>query len=255
MHNETGQNNSDTLITIIIVTYNAGAYLEKCLASIAGQLEKKIEVIVVDGGSGDNTLYILQHSELPRLRWISEPDKGIYDAMNKGVRMAGGRWFYFLGSDDTLRPEFSQLAAHLTSADTIYYGDVHPVYNSSKKGFDILSGKFDAYRMAKYCINHQAILYPAAVFIKYSYNIRYRINADYALNLQAWGDASFEKKYYPIVIADYNMSGMSSSVTDEKFKADKLQLVKQYLGRKIYFRLLFKRLKKKILGQDTTYDL
>jgi len=255
MHNENLQNSNNILISIVIATYNAGAYLEKCLGSISSQREKRIEVIVIDGGSTDNTLQILQQAVLPRLKWISEPDGGIYDALNKGVRLSGGSWLYFLGSDDTLRPEFSQLAEHLDSPDTLYYGDVRPVYTDSKKGFDIVHGKFDAYRMAKYCINHQAILYPSLVFEKYSYNILYKINADYALNMQVWGDETWEKKYYPLEIANYNMSGISSFKIDERFKKDKLKLVKQYFGRKIYFRLLFKRMKKKILGQDTTYDL
>ncbi|MFT3705739.1 MAG: glycosyltransferase family 2 protein [Agriterribacter sp.] len=245
----TEQKNKDTSISIIIATYNAGDYIRECLSSISSwQKSEAIEIIAVDGGSTDNTLQILKEYK-GNITWTSEPDKGIYDALNKGAAMATGRWLYFLGSDDRLLPGFEEMASKLKDENTIYYGDTEAFYTGNKPSFEILHGRFDAYRLAKYCINHQAVIYPAKVFSKYHYNLRYKVFADYALNIQVWGDKSFKKMYYPINIAAYHMGGFSSVQKDEAFKKDKPALIKKYMGWGMYFRFLYKRYKKKLLGQ------
>lgn len=89
-------------VSVITVTLNATATLRECLDSVARQTGIQVEHIVVDGGSTDGTLDILRGYHNPALRWISEPDKGIADAMNKGARMAAGNWLYFLQADDRM---------------------------------------------------------------------------------------------------------------------------------------------------------
>jgi hypothetical protein len=124
--------------------------------------------------------------------------------------MARGHWIYFLGSDDLLLPGFNEMADQLKSPDTVYYGIPKGYYLQSKKpDFILLAGKFSRYKMAKYCLNHQVILYPSSVFIRYRYQPKYKVLADYALNLQVWGDA-LQKKFVPIEIALYNMTGFSA---------------------------------------------
>src|SRR5687767_5868627 len=95
------------LISIIIPTYNSGQVIDSALASVASQSLSNYEVIVVDGLSTDETLQIAQKylDQGLKIIVVSEKDSGIYDAMNKGLKIATGRWIYFLGSDDTL---FSQ---------------------------------------------------------------------------------------------------------------------------------------------------
>jgi glycosyltransferase involved in cell wall biosynthesis len=236
------------IVSIIIPTLNRALDIKACMLSIRALQNKKIEVIVVDGGSTDNTLQILK--EYPEnLSWISEPDKGIYDAMNKGVAMAKGKWVYFMGSDDKLLPGFNEMMHHLNDENAVYYGDTEAYYTGAKPSFEILHGEFNRYRLAKYCINHQAVIYPAKVFKNNRYNLRYKVFADYALNIQVWGDESFKKIYFPINIAVYNMSGFSSVQKDEIFKKDKPGLIKQYMGWGVYLRFLYKRYKKRLLGQ------
>ena len=87
-------------ISIITVCFNSAATIETTIESVAAQTYKNIEYIVVDGNSLDRTLEIISNHETIITKWISEPDKGLYDAMNKGIRMATGEVIGFINSDD-----------------------------------------------------------------------------------------------------------------------------------------------------------
>jgi glycosyltransferase involved in cell wall biosynthesis len=88
--------NNAPKISIITVTFNAGLSLEQTINSVAEQSYKNIEYIIVDGGSTDGTIDLLKKYNGQIAQWISEPDRGVYDAMNKAVTMATGNWIYFL---------------------------------------------------------------------------------------------------------------------------------------------------------------
>jgi len=241
---------NEPVVSVIIATYNAGKFLEECLASIAAQAFTSIEIIVIDGGSTDDTVKIAKAFDKLPLTLVSEPDKGIYDALNKGAKIAKGKWLHFLGADDILLPGFSELAAKLQDADTIYYGDSKEYYDAGvKPDFIILTGRFSKYRLAKYCMNHQAIIYPSSVFKKYHYQLKYKVLADYALNIVVWGDNDFKQEYHPVFIARYNMNGFSSLNKDELFNKEKNTLIKKYMGWPVYLRLVFKQIKKRILRE------
>jgi glycosyltransferase involved in cell wall biosynthesis len=247
---ESQSNGKNYTVSIIIATCNAGENIRACLNSIISQSADGIEIIVVDGGSTDQTIPILQSVQHPSLKWTTGKDEGIYDALNKGTKIARGKWFYFLGSDDLLLPGFSKIIAKLVSPKTVYYGIPEPYYLPGRRpDYELLSGKFSRYKLAKYPLNHQSILYPRAVFRKYSYQPDYPVFADYALNLQVWGDTGFERKFYPIPIVKYNMTGFSSSVRDTVFAHDKPQLIKENLGLFTYYRWLWKTFKKKMRGE------
>lgn len=86
-------------ITIVTVCFNAELVLEQTMLSVLNQTYKDIEYLLIDGGSKDGTLDIIKKYS-DRVRWISEPDKGIYDAMNKGIKMASGEWINFMNAGD-----------------------------------------------------------------------------------------------------------------------------------------------------------
>lgn len=95
-------------VSIITASYNSEATLEATIESVYNQTYQDIEYIIIDGGSSDKTVSIIQKFEplfSGRLKWISEPDKGIYDAWNKGLEIATGEWIAFLGSDDIYLPD------------------------------------------------------------------------------------------------------------------------------------------------------
>jgi glycosyltransferase len=87
-------------VTIITVTYNSEKYLEQCIGSVLSQDYPQIEYIVVDGNSGDRTLDIIRKYEPHITKWVSEPDGGMFDALNKGISMATGDIIGMLHSDD-----------------------------------------------------------------------------------------------------------------------------------------------------------
>jgi len=105
-------------ISIITITLNSDHYLEQTITSVVNQTYSNIEYIIIDGGSTDSTLDIIKNYELNIDRWISEPDEGIADAMNKGLALATGDYILFLHSDDYLlnKMVLKQAAIYLTDA-------------------------------------------------------------------------------------------------------------------------------------------
>lgn len=113
------------LITIITVTFNAEKVIGKTLSSLSGQTFSDFEHLVIDGNSTDHTLDILKKSALPSTKWISEPDKGLYDAMNKGLRMAKGKYVLFLNAGDSFHDAttLESYAEEALQNKDIIYGD------------------------------------------------------------------------------------------------------------------------------------
>lgn len=123
------------LISIITVTYNAENHLGTTIKSIASQTYKNIEYIVVDGDSKDSTLNIIKQNRSIIDKWISEPDKGLYDAMNKGLIMATGDYVWFMNAGDLIyAPDtITNILSEITDAD-VYYGQAMVI---DEKGKDI----------------------------------------------------------------------------------------------------------------------
>jgi glycosyltransferase involved in cell wall biosynthesis len=118
-------------VSIITVTYNSANTLTDTIQSVLAQTYRDIEYIIIDGGSKDSTLDIVRQYESDfegRLKWISESDKGIYDAMNKGIRLATGEVVGILNSDDfyTSPNVVNQLVRYFDNSDIdAVYGDIH----------------------------------------------------------------------------------------------------------------------------------
>ncbi len=88
------------LISVITICYNAAAGIERTIQSVLGQTYRNIEYIIIDGGSSDGTVDIIKKYEDRFEYWVSEPDKGIYDAMNKGIKHAEGEWLNMMNAGD-----------------------------------------------------------------------------------------------------------------------------------------------------------
>jgi glycosyltransferase involved in cell wall biosynthesis len=230
------------LISIVTVTFNAEKYIDQCIASVKNQSYPNIEHIIIDGGSTDETIAKLEKSNVKF--WISEPDKGIYDAMNKSIKYTNGDWILFLGADDTLFAGFSELCELLLDKNTIYYGQ-------SLLNEKILGGEFDAYRLAKFNICHQCIFYPKAVFQKYQFNLAYKIRADHDLNIRCFADPEFNFKYYPILVSRFAAGGFSSSYDDINFFRDRDQIIKHNFGSYIYFLFKLRKFRHWLKGKKT----
>jgi glycosyltransferase involved in cell wall biosynthesis len=154
---------------------------------------------------------------------ISEPDMGIYDAMNKARSLATGDWLLFLGCDDVLKDDISSIVRSLNRPETVYYGDV------IRRSQGVVSGgRFSKYRLMNRNFCHQAVFYPRQVYRQYAYSLDYPWLADYAYNIRLYG-ADIPFVYLNIVVTLYNDKG-GSSFGDAAFERDKLRLIRESFG-------------------------
>jgi glycosyltransferase involved in cell wall biosynthesis len=201
-------------ISVVTAVRNGAATIRACLRSVAEQDVPGVEHVVVDGSSTDGTADIVRSS--PGVTWVSEPDAGTYDAMNKGVRMASGDFILFLGADDVLLADLRAVASRLTDPKTIYYGDAY--WPGRHRLYD---GRFGAMKLALRNICHQSMFYPRAVFAKYAFDLRYRLQADWELNMRCFSDPDLRLEYLPLLVARYNdVDGSSTRHRDAALEAD-----------------------------------
>lgn len=202
-------------LSIIIPTYNSALVLPKALDSIVCQTFTDWEVLLMDGDSSDDTLKIAQSYNDPRIRIYSEPDKGIYDAMNKGIKKANGEWLYFLGSDDWLlnKGVLQQVFASNIEEYDVIYGDVEAPQLAPQN-----NGKWSL-ETIDYNRCHQGVLYKKNIFKKIGYyNLDYPVCADFDINLKWFFSKKIQKKYFHITIAHYSADGFSGKCVDTLFE-------------------------------------
>ena len=223
--------NKQALVSIVCVTLNAAKSLPDLIKSIDKHRTDAVEFIICDGGSSDGTIDILIENEKAIDFWISDPDNGIYDAMNKSLNYIKGQWVIFLGADDLLSEGFGKMIPLLKEPNTIYYGNV--LYYGKE-----LLKLYDDYYLTKLNFCHQAIFYPKAVFTKYQYDLQYKVYADYHLNLRCWKDPMFKFVHADYLVASFPDGGFSTYTKDVAFEKDRDMLFKKYLKRSSYYRYL-----------------
>lgn len=211
------------LISVITVVYNGLDTIEGSILSVLEQSYKDFEYIIIDGGSTDGTLDIIKKYSEGINYWVSEPDEGIYDAMNKGVTLSQGDYIIFLGCDDVLFDVLHEVAPLLLNKTTSYYGDV-----VLSKSNEVYGGKFYPLKLFSKNIPHQAIFYSRNVFDGNGFDLKYVAVADYAFNLKAFSRQEHGFSYIPKIIAKYNNeSGISSTVVDQAFSLDKPRIIRE----------------------------
>lgn len=241
-------------ITVITATYNSSKTLEYAILSVINQTFKNIEYIIIDGKSTDGTINILKKYN-KYLKWISEEDSGIYDALNKGISLARGEFIYILGSDDCLVNEkvFEDISLYLTDDTDIVSGTVWIIdeKNSLQKEYD---NKINFKRLHEgYNIPHQGMFVKTKLLKKYNFDCGYRIVADYDLFLKMYLNKQIKFKFIDNKIAFYSNFGESSlKIIERKYEKDlvmkkhKINFKKKQIGdREIYIK--YKVLLKKIL--------
>ncbi len=215
------------LFSVITPVFNDADGLQKTLASVLAQPSSLFEYLVRDGGSTDGTVALLERQP-ESMRWVSEPDSGVYAAMNKGLAAATGEFIYFLGAGDTLRPGIlAALAAEIPQKPlTYFYGNVYAAAYGR-----VYNGRYSPWKLSRLNICHQAVFAHRSLFDRLGpFDTRYAIMADHVWNMKAFGDPSVAKIYSKRVIADYAAGGLSQQQPDPQLIADRLQLIKQYLG-------------------------
>lgn len=208
-------------ITIVTATYNSGRTLRDTMESVLGQSYRDIEHIIVDGGSRDNTMDIVRELEpryQGRLRYISERDRGIYDAMNKGIGMASGDVVGMLNSDDFLTSPhvIETIASALsTGGNDAVYGDIHFVdgENPGKCVRYYSSRSFRPWMMRLgFQPAHPSFYCRKSVYDRYgAFDIEFRIAADFENLLRLIYINRISTAYIPMDCVTMRTGGASTS--------------------------------------------
>ena len=202
-------------ISVITVCYNSEASIEYTLQSMVTQSYPNLEYIIIDGGSTDNTLNIISKYQDNIDQIISERDKGIYDALNKGIALASGDLIGILHSDDTFEPNILSKVAQYYKTDVIITGDCYRNLNS-KKGI-IKNNKPLKVLKHEMAINHPATFIPKAIYNKLgSYDTTYEIAADNKLIASAW-KLGIEFDYINSIVTNFSYGGKSDNQRSKSY--------------------------------------
>jgi glycosyltransferase involved in cell wall biosynthesis len=215
-------------ISIVTVVRNSAGTIASCLASVGQQVHADIEHIVVDGCSTDGTIDVI-HAEGTHLAWfLSEPDKGIYDALNKGLRFATGEVIGILHSDDLFaEPEILQRVHQQLSNDTIEacYGDLLYVdrEDTSKVIRYWKSGQYDPQRFYwGWMPPHPTFFVKRTVYEKYGlFNLDMGSAADYELMLRFLVKNCVRTTYIPDVLVKMRVGGTSNASLANRIRANR----------------------------------
>jgi glycosyltransferase involved in cell wall biosynthesis len=209
-------------LTVITIVYNNARDIERTINSVLNQSYKKIEYIVIDGASTDGTLEIVQRYQNQITKIISEPDKGIYDAMNKGLALAKGDYVLFMNSVE-------DVFAAAPGAD-IYYGETE-MYNDkwenlgrrrheAPEEFDWTSFKFGMN------ISHQAIYIRRSIIVPYDLSYKYSSDIDWIIKAAKKASNIVNVHRY---VAKYLVGGMSKKKHMESLR-ERFKIFTKYYG-------------------------
>lgn len=207
-------------ISVVTVSFNTVNEIEKTILSVLNQTYDNIEYIIIDGGSTDGTVDIIKKYADRLAYWVSEPDKGTYDAMNKGIKHAKGEWINFMNSGDSFCNKNVITKMYNSAIDdnigclygnsqeyreeTLYSVKPSPFYKSSKKHF----GKG---------ICHQSMFFRTILLKQHLYNLSLPIAADFEMAYWIYKKNKGKFLYKDIDVAFYDISGYSNKHVGEAY--------------------------------------
>ncbi len=205
-------------ISIITVVFNRVHTIEQLLASVVDQTYKNIEFIIIDGGSTDGTVDLIKKYEHGITKWISEPDNGIYNAMNKGIKLATGDYIEIIGSDDALagKNAISNIIPALNDKPDILSCTeyiVHPKEKRQRIFYNHDARNKDTYKGGM--VGHAAMFARRELFDRYPFDEKYKIVSDYKFFLQCYFDESVYIKYIDTPVAYFETDSEGASANKE----------------------------------------
>lgn len=234
-------------ISIVTITYNAEAVLQRTLDSVSSQTYRGIEHLIIDGASKDGTMDLVSRykvRDLPyEVRAVSEPDKGIYDAMNKGLRLATGEYIVFLNAGDTLHDEKTldmvasslQLAAN-SQQPAVIYGDTNIVDDEGhflrKRHLSVPDNLTWRSFKQGMLVCHQAFYARLDIARDIPYDLQYRHSADVDWCIRVMKEA--ERRHLPLVrvqgvVADF-LDGGDSSKNHRASLRERFHVMRRHYG-------------------------
>lgn len=216
-------------LSIITINYNNCDGLKRTIDSVVSQTFTDYEWIVIDGGSNDGSFELIEKYQKHFTYWVSEPDGGIYQAMNKGIAHANGDWYIFLNSGDWLfnNEVLSMVFSSNNDAD-ILYGDV--MYHwPDKRGLELEKKPetLSLYYFYTDTLCHQATFYKKEIFKTHRYNENFRICSDWALYIQLLTEG-YKFSHLPICITNFAQDGISTHL-NESHLAERRRVIEEYI--------------------------
>ena len=204
-------------VSVITAVFNGAKTIQDCIKSVSGQIYPNIEHIIIDGGSTDGTLEVIKRYTEKRVNIVSEPDKGIYDALNKGIRQASGEVIGLLYSDDFYAHDrVIEKVADIFMKYNIdsCYGDLQYVDKNNPDKV-IRYWKSSQYRHGKFKYGwmppHSTFFVKKEIYNKYGYfNTNFKIAADYELMLRFLEKHKISTYYTPEVFIKMRIGGTSN---------------------------------------------
>lgn len=207
--------NEKPLVTIITVVFNGENDIEETILSVINQTYENIEYIIIDGGSSDGTLNIIKKYENVLDYWISERDRGIYDAMNKGIDLVQGEWINFMNAGDLFYD--NNVLSNIFSSDNQSF---HMIYGNScfydEKNNYFINNKTNKLKINLNAINHQSVFINRNVHSPFS--LEYKLSSDHNLIYKIFKIKKV--RYINIFVCKYLIGGLSSNaslIRNEKF--------------------------------------
>lgn len=213
--------------SIITVCFNSEKTIERTIQSVLHQTYQDFEYIIIDGASTDGTLQIIHRYESlfdGKLRLLSEPDKGIYDAMNKGIKMASGQLIGIVNSDDYYEPDALEIVR--TSYQNEKYMVLYGLLRTTIEGKEIMVYLKNHENLKHDMITHPTCFITRDTYEKFGvYSLKYPYSADYELmlRLQKHSEVKFKEIYH--IISNFSLDGSSASV---KAYRDTIRLKREY---------------------------
>nr|WP_294925843.1 glycosyltransferase family 2 protein [uncultured Flavobacterium sp.] len=238
-------------LSIVTINYNNSAELKKTVESVVNQYCSELEFIVIDGGSQDGSKDIIELHQSKINYWVSEKDKGIYHAMNKGIRASSGEYILFLNSGDVLLDDTETLNKVVLNLNqkALYYTPIFLSQNGVIKNRTDYPENIDEKFVFTNTICQQAVIYHKSLFYDNFFDEKLKYISDWKMHFSL-----FKKKikfiHLNIPFAIYDLEGLTSK-GKTKYTSHKERLKTQFSGFFIYFlkyygtnrRVLFRLLK------------
>jgi len=242
-------------ISIITVCYNSASTIRDTFESVLTQTYSNIDYIVVDGNSTDTTVFLIKEYEAKfngRMRWVSEPDAGLYDAMNKGIEMARGDVIGILNSDDVFF--CSQVLEHIVSSFDLgndidaVYGDLYYVVQNN---ISVIIRKWITGEQAKFETGwhpaHPALYIKRNVYEMYGkFNLCYRIASDFEIMLRFIDKYHIKLIYLNEIFVKMRLGGKTNKSFRNIF-AQNVEILKAFRENKIYVNYLTYSIKRLVV--------
>lgn len=241
------------LVSVITVCRNAEKTIIKTIESVLNQTYSNLEYFIIDGASTDRTIAIIKQYEPKfkgRLHWISEQDAGIYDAMNKGIRLATGKIIGIINSDDWYELDAIEriVKSYKENGDGVYYGILRVMENGKEVMLKSINYRF----LYRDMVGHPAYFVANKIYQSHGlFSLDYKIASDYELMMR-FIQRSVRFVQINFILANFNYGGASSIYDIETFiEYEKIRYIYGYITKRkmeyLIFRLRLRKLLKFII--------